>query len=133
MAAATSDRDTRFTYFQRLKGPYAFTASQTVYAGTIATVAAATGTITTAADTAGLIAVGFHAKKGVAANGDTPEVMAAVGWLANNGNVTAARIGSTVTIVDDQTVGLAADTTNDIVAGTVEAVDSTLGVLVAIL
>lgn len=133
MTAATVDRNTPLAYFQRLKGPYGQTASTEVFAGTIATVVAATGLIGVAGDTAGLIAVGFHLKHSKTADGDLPEVAAAVGWLANNGNVTAARIGATVTIVDDQTVGLAADTTNDIVAGTVEAVDATLGVLVAIL
>ena len=42
-------------------------------------------------------------------------------------------VGRNATILDDQTVSLAATTTNDIVAGVIEAVDATLGVLVTIL
>jgi hypothetical protein len=36
-------------------------------------------------------------------------------------------------VVDNQTVGLAADTTNDVIAGVIEAVDATDGVLISFL
>ena len=57
----------------------------------------------------------------------------AVATQVNDGTITVANgVGRNATILDDQTVSLAATTTNDIVAGEIEAVDATLGVLVAI-
>jgi hypothetical protein len=44
--------------------------------------------------------------------------------LANNGNITAAHIGAQAYVVDDQTVGLAADVTNNVPAGRIEEVTS---------
>jgi hypothetical protein len=43
--------------------------------------------------------------------------------LAKSGSITQASIGATLYIVDDQTVGLAATTTNDIPCGRREALD----------
>ena len=43
--------------------------------------------------------------------------------LAKSGTITQASIGATLYIVDDQTVGLAATTTNDIPCGRLEALD----------
>ena len=40
--------------------------------------------------------------------------------IAYSGSVTAAMAGESVTVVDDQTVGLAGDTTNDVEVGTIE-------------
>jgi hypothetical protein len=55
-------------------------------------------------------------------------------WFKNSSTaaVTIASIGASVYIEDDETVALASGPTNDIVAGTCLAVDSTLGVLVEI-
>jgi hypothetical protein len=50
-------------------------------------------------------------------------------WLGNNGSITAANIGQQATIVDNQTVGLAADTTNDVIAGLILDVNAIDGVL----
>jgi hypothetical protein len=52
------------------------------------------------------------------------------GWLANDGTITAANIGQKATVLDNQTLSLAATTTNDVNAGKILAVDATLGVCV---
>lgn len=133
MAAATQDRNTPFAHVGRIKGPYAMTAGITVYAGTLAAIITTTGLLVVASDVATHVVVGFHMKKAIEANGDTAEVCAASGWLANDGSITVANgVGRNATVVDDQTVSLAATTTNDVVAGEIEAVDATLGVLVAV-
>lgn len=133
MTAATMDRNTAIAHFGRIKGPYAMTSGLTVYAGTIAAVASATGLLATPGDTAGLVVVGIHAKKAIEANGDNAEVVNGAAWFVNDGTVTVANgVGRNATLLDDQTVSVAGTTTNDIVVGEIEAVDSTLGVLVAI-
>lgn len=89
------------------------------------------GDAVNASDAANLVAVGRAQHRATYANGDRKIiVMVGVFLWANNGNVTKARNGRTVTIVDNQTVGLAADTTNDIVAGICEEIDAA-GVWVA--
>jgi hypothetical protein len=139
MAAATMDRNTPIARLERLKGGYALGTNVTVYAGTIAAVAAATGLVATAGDTAGQRVVGYHLRQAsslaanVAAGFPTvPEVGAGEVWLANGGNITAAHLGQTAYMLDDQTVGLVGDATNDIKVGIIEQVDATLGVLVSI-
>lgn len=135
MANATADRNTPFAAGRMWpKGPFTFTAGVEVFAGTIAMIAQATGLIIKAGDTAGGRAVGFHMKYAKEADGHQPEVFGAVGWLANDGSITAAHLGMNAIVLDDQTVGLgSAVGTNDITAGVIEAVDATLGVLVVIL
>lgn len=137
MAAATMDRNTPIARLERLKGPYTLGTSVRVYAGTIAAVAGATGLIAVAGDTSGQRVVGFHLRQASSAAADVdypsaPEVGAGEIWLGNGGNITAAHLGQTAYMLDDQTVGLAADATNDIKVGIIEAVDATLGVLVSI-
>lgn len=137
MAAATMDRNTAITRLERLKGPYTLGTSVRVYAGTIAAVVAATGLVGVAGDTAGMRVVGFHLREASSAAADAdypsvPEIGAGEIWLGNGGNITAAHLGQTAYMLDDQTVGLAADATNDIKVGIIEAVDATLGVLVSI-
>jgi hypothetical protein len=78
-----------------------------------------------AADTAGFLVMGVSHQAAVQANGDTKIVVGkGIYKMGNNGNITAAHIGIAVTVVDNQTVGLAADTTNDVIAGYVTEVDS---------
>lgn len=134
MAAATFDRNTPIADLQRLKGPYVLGSGVTVYAGTIAAIAGATGLVAVAGDTAAQRVVGFHLKRAVydAALTDPPEIAAGSIWLNNDGNITAAMLGQKCYVLDDQTVTTAAVATNDIAAGTIEQVDATLGVLVRI-
>lgn len=137
MAAATMDRNTPIARLERLKGGYTLGTSVTVYAGTIAAIVAATGLVGVAGDTAGMRVVGFHLRQAssLAANVDypsIPEIGAGEVWLANDGNITAAHLGQTAYCLDDQTVTLAANATNDLKVGIIEAVDATLGVLVSI-
>ena len=137
MAAATMDRNTPIARLERLKGGYTLGTSVTVYAVTIAAIVAATGLVGVAGDTAGMRVVGFHLRQAssLAANVDypsIPEIGAGEVWLANDGNITAAHLGQTAYCLDDQTVTLAANATNDLKVGIIEAVDATLGVLVSI-
>jgi hypothetical protein len=54
-------------------------------------------------------------------------------WFANDGTITLADVGVVATVLDNQTVSKAATTANDIGAGIIEDVNSTDGVLVAML
>jgi hypothetical protein len=101
-------------------------------AGTLVCTDAA-GEAVTGSDTAGLVVQGRAAHRAKYADGDrTVVVERGVFVWANNGNVVQATVGSLVTIVDNQTVGLAADTTNDIGAGYCEGIRSD-GVVVSML
>jgi hypothetical protein len=122
MAAATQDLDTPF----KDRGPVRkvpVNGGSIIYAGTMVCLDA-TGYAIPAADTAGISPViGRAAHKadatGLADGAITVEVEEGIfRWNANS--VTQAHVAVTsVTIVDDNTVGLAAATTNDIVAGKV--------------
>lgn len=76
--------------------------------------------------TAGAILVGISAQAASYAAGDrTIIVEKCIAKMDNNGNVTAANQFVTVlTVVDNHTVGLAADTTNDIAAGICDDLES---------
>lgn len=133
MAATTTDRNTPALHIERqLKLP--LKAATDIPAGAMVCTDA-TGAAVNAADTVGLIAMGRAAHAASYTAGDRFIVVerGTFRW-ANNGNVTQAApgIGQAVTIVDNQTVGLPADTVNDILAGYVELVDSD-GVHVAML
>jgi hypothetical protein len=132
MAATTVDRNTPAKYIERqIRLP--LKAATTIPAGAMVAVDA-TGAAVNAADTAGLIVMGRAEHRASAADGDT-EIVVARGafWYANNGNVVQATIGSLVEVIDNQTVGLAADGVNNVVAGYCEEVDAAFGVLVAML
>lgn len=132
MSATTTDRNTKARYIERQIRLVLKTSTALIPAGAMVCVDA-TGTALNAADTAGLIAMGRAEAPADYAAGDREVVVARGVFLwANNGNVLQAHVGSSVTIVDNQTVGLAADTTNDIIAGWVEEVTSE-GVYVAML
>lgn len=134
MTATTKDRNTRETYFEGQIPPIPLTASTAIPLGVIVMVISGTGTALNGADTASGIVMGVSTQAVDTALGHTKcPVKRGRFWFANNGNITAAKIGLQCTVVDNQTVGLAADTTNDVIAGTIDAVDSVLGVLVGML
>jgi hypothetical protein len=131
MAATTVDRNTPTLWIERqivLK----LETTADIPAGAMVAVNAA-GNAVNAADTAGLKVMGRAEHRATYAAGDR-EITVARGVFvyANNGNVVQATVGSSVTVVDNQTVGLAADTTNDIIAGYCEEIRSD-GVVVAML
>lgn len=131
MAATTTDRNTRARYIER-QIRLLLKAATTIPAGAMVAVDA-TGYAVNASDTAGLIVMGRAEAAASYADGDREIVVArGVFQWANNGNVVQATVGSPCSVVDNQTVGLAADTTNDIVAGYVEEV-TTEGVFVSML
>lgn len=134
MTATTKDRNTRETYMEGQIPPIPLTASTAIPLGVIVMVISGTGTALNGADTASGIVMGVSTQAVDTALGHTKcPVKRGRFWFANNGNITAAKIGLQCTVVDNQTVGLAADTTNDVIAGTIDAVDSVLGVLVGML
>lgn len=133
MAATTNDRATKWSYIERILPPIPLTASTKIPAGVIVMVAAA-GTALNGADTAGGICVGVSIQTVDTTLGHTKcPVQRGAAWFANDGTITAAAIGSQAAILDNQTVSLAATTTNDVIAGSIEAVDATDGVLIAFL
>jgi hypothetical protein len=91
----------------------------------------ANGEAVNAADTADLVVLG-RSEENVdnTADGKTIKVKRGPFWVLNNGNITAAHIGTNATVVDNQTVGLPADTTNDVVAGKILDVHANYGVLI---
>jgi len=121
MAATTVDRNTLARKLTRqIVGDLA--SSQDVPNGVITCFDTA-GNMVNGSDTAGLVSVGESRHRATYSAGDRRLVcMEGVFLWANNGNVTKARNGKPVYIVDNQTVGLAADTTNSIVAGICEEV-----------
>lgn len=132
MAATIVDRNTPALHVERqIKLP--LKAATDIPAGAIVSVDA-TGNAVNGADAVGQIVMGRAAHAASYAAGDRWIVVErGVFWYANDGTVLTASIGSPCTILDNQTVSLAATTVNDIVAGYVEAVDSVLGVAVAML
>ena len=128
MAALTRDRDTpiRGEVAHQLDYPQA--TATTIFAGAIVC-PNASGFAAPGADTASFQrAVGRAAKQSVNAGANGAKrviVESGVFKFANSGGtITDAHYGQTCTIVDDQTVGLAANTTNDIIAGTIVGVES---------
>ncbi len=133
MSALAADRDTPHKYKER-KVDMAMAAATTIYLGALVCADAA-GNAVPASDTAGLFVMGRAEEQVVnagAAGAKRIPVAKGVFRFANDGNITQANVGDDATVVDDQTVGLAAGTTNDIIVGRIEQVDS-LGVWVAIL
>lgn len=136
MTATTKDRSTLEKRFERFIGPIPLTASTKIPRGVMAMVIAGTGTLQNAADTASGIVMGvtLQAFDSNAPQSDTVGIVArGAYWMANDGTIAAADIGGAATVLDNQTVSKAATTTNDIVAGYIEDVDATRGVLIAFL
>lgn len=124
MAATTTDRNTKARYIER-QIRLVLAAATTIPAGAMVAVNAA-GLAVNASDTAALIVMGRAEAAATSVGGADTEIVVSRGvflW-GNNGNVLQAHVGTSVTIVDNQTVGLAADTANDIIAGWVEEIDA---------
>ena len=90
----------------------------------------ANGEAVNASDTAGLTVLG-RSSEAVDNSDDGKTIKTERGpfFLANNGNITKAHIGSNACVVDNVTVGLAADVANKIIAGRILDVSDN-GVLV---
>lgn len=132
MAATTLDQQTRCQYDQR-SIKLTLTAATDIPAGVMVCVAAA-GTAINASDTAALIMMGVSAHAASFAAGDR-EIVVKRGcfWIKQDGTISITSVGKPCTILDNQTVSLAATTANDIIAGYVEDVDGTAFVLVSML
>lgn len=134
MAALTADRDTPHKYKER-KIDMQMAATTKIYVGALVCADAA-GNAVPASDTAGLFVMGRAEEQvdnltGAAAAKQIP-VSKGVFKFDNVGTITQANVGDDATVVDDHTVGLAAGTTNDIIVGRIEQVESD-GVWVAVL
>lgn len=128
MAATSLDRNTK------KRGPIrqivldlaaASTGAAAIPIGTIvSTLAASTGALR-GADTATHIVQGIACQAANYANGDRRIVVErGIFNLGNDGTITAANVGALATVLDNQTVSLAATTTNDIGAGWIVEVDA---------
>ncbi len=104
--------------------------AEVIFAGALVALDA-NGEAVNAADTAGLKVRG-RCEQSVdnSADGESVKVKRGAFWYDNDGNITAAHIGTSACVVDNQTVGPAAETSNAIIAGEILAVDASLGVLV---
>lgn len=89
-------------------------AGATIHAGALVA-ANASGQAVPASDTAGLKVIGRAEENATA--GNYVRVKRGAFIFENDGNITIANIGATATVADDETVSLAANTTNDIPAG----------------
>lgn len=77
-----------------------------------------------ATDTANTVVLGISAHRADQTAGDTEILVHKLRVkLLNGGNITAAHVGIAACVKDNQTVDLAANTTNAIVAGYIEQVD----------
>jgi hypothetical protein len=120
MAATTVDRQTLSKRIERILS-FTVAAGQTIPAGVMVATTAA-GEAVNASDAAAIFVQGRAQHRAVA--GEIIEVARGVFAWANNGSVVKADIGKVATVVDNQTVGLAAQTTADIGAGIIDNVDA---------
>ncbi len=133
MAALTKDRNT-----VRKEGDYAayqVKANAKIYAGSLVCIDS-TGYAVPGSDTAGLKFAGVS--RGYADNtGGADGAMSVEVWkcgsfeLAASG-MTRSNVGDSVFVADDQTVGLAATTTNDVPCGRISEYNSATSVYVSI-
>lgn len=125
MTALTENRYTK--HRDGIISAHPVKASTAIYKGSLVC-ADSTGYAIPGADTAGLIVLGIAieaADNSSGANGDLSVRVQAAGVFsfAKSGTIAQADLGSVLYVVDDQTVGLTAATTNDIEAGRLEALD----------
>lgn len=133
MTATTTDRNSPALHIERPLTLVLKTSTPDIPAGVMVCIDA-TGTALNAADTAGLKIMGRSAHAASYAGGDRFIVVErGTFWFANDGTIALANVGGAATILDNQTLSLAATTANDIIAGYIEAVDANLGVAIAIL
>jgi hypothetical protein len=124
MAATTLDRNT----FKR--GPIRqqvlplATGSVIPIGVMVMTLTPSTGAIN-AADTATGIVAGVSCQAADQTKGDKKIVVEkCIARMNNDGTITAANVGAVATVLDNQTVSLAATTTNDVGAGIIDSVDA---------
>lgn len=122
MAATTLDRNTL------KRGPLrqivlalsaASTGAAAIPVGVMVGVATpSVGAVNAADNVAGLVVMGLSCQRANAADGDTKiAVERGIFCMGNDGTITAANVGQACTVLDNQTVSLAATTTSDIIAG----------------
>jgi hypothetical protein len=124
MAPLAKDRNTRTRGEKTRKVVVPLAATTKIYAGAGVCINAA-GFAVPAGDTAGLITWGRAESQvdNAGAAGDLYIEVSRGVFAFDASGLAQADIGSPVTWVDDHTVGLAAATTNDIVAGVLEEID----------
>lgn len=124
MAATTLDRNTlKRKITRQIVLPLA--AATNIPIGVLVAVATPSVGAVNASDTATHVVMGVSCMAVSAAAGDTKVVVErGVFQFANDGTITAASVGQLATVLDNQTVSLAATTTNDIGAGFIEEVDA---------
>ncbi len=119
MAATTQDRNTPAKLIER-QIVLDLSSGQDIPAGAIVCSNAA-GEAVNGSDSAGLIMEGRAQHRATYANGDRKITVArGVFCWGNDGTIAKANIGQLATIVDNQTVSLAATTANDIGGGYIE-------------
>ena len=129
MTATTVDRNTVEVWNDGQVIPIPLTAATKIPLGVIVMVVSGTGTALNGADTANGLVQGISTQLVDTTLGHTKcPVKRGRFWLGNDGTITAANIGQVATVLDNQTVSLAATTTNDVPAGIIVGVDATLGV-----
>lgn len=128
-ALANNDRITVESFSSGIPTMIPLTAATKIPGGVIVMVVGGTGTALNGADTAGGICMGISTQAVDTALGHTKcPVKRGRFWFNNDGNITAANIGQQATILDNQTVSLAAVTTNDVIAGEILDVATINGV-----
>jgi hypothetical protein len=125
MAALTANRYTKhrdgLVSAQPVKG------GSRIYKGSLVC-ADSTGYAVPGADTANFVFLGIALEEANNIGGANGAISVRVQTLgvfsfAKSGSITQANVGANLYIVDDQTVALAATTTNDILCGQLEALD----------
>lgn len=131
MAATTVDRNT-FAYWIEREMVLTLKAASVIPAG-VMVCTDGTGLAVNGADTAGLKMQGRAAHAASQPAGDTVIVVErGIFVWANDGTIAQAAVGTLATILDNQTLSLAATTVNDIGAGWIEEIRPD-GVTIAVL
>lgn len=134
-ALTANDRITVEAFSAGIVADIPLTASTKIVGGVIVMVVSGTGTALNGADTANGICMGISTQLVDTALGHTKcPVKRGAFWFAINGtDITAANIGQQATIFDNQTVSLAAVTTNDVIAGEILDVATINGISQALI
>ena len=140
MAATTIDRPTQRRFVERTVAEDALLAATTTIPNGVLVSTNANGELINAADAANTTCIGVAPRRmantGGAAAKVTPKAFAQAGCYkfgTTGGNaITAADVGKTCCVLDNQTVVRAAGTTNSIVAGIVDSIDPDGGIWVKV-
>lgn len=130
MTATTLDRNTR------KRGPIKqrvlpLATGAVIPYGVMVSIATPSVGAVNASDTATHVVMGIAAMRADQTLGDAEIVLEqCIVLLLHDGTITAADIGQSCTVLDNQTVSKAATTTADIVAGVIDSVESTTEVWV---